>query len=66
MSDKHKGGRPKTGTTPVRQVGRVDDATWELITRAAAINGQTITAFCVETLLRRAKRIVREHSEGDV
>lgn len=54
-----KRGRPATGKTPPRQLGRVDDETWELIGRAAGLLGKSKTAFMVETIARKAKRVVQ-------
>ena len=55
---KPKLGRPPTGVTPVRQLGRVDNSTWYLIQKAAALKGQTLTAYMVGTLTKSARRIV--------
>lgn len=55
-----KRGRPATGKTPPRQLGRVDDETWELIGRAAELLDKSKTEFMVETIVRKAKRVVRE------
>lgn len=61
MAKKKRGrGRPATGKTPVRQLGRIDDEKWRLIVRAAELCGQSITEFCMETLVRRAKRVIRD------
>lgn len=57
---KKQRGRPATGKTPVRQLGRIDDEKWRLIVRAAELCGQSITEFCTETLVRRAKRVIRD------
>jgi hypothetical protein len=42
--------------TTVRQLGRVDDQTWNLIQQAVAASGETFTAWAVEALIRKAKR----------
>ena len=58
---KRKRGRPVTGKTPPRQLGRMSDEDYETICRAAELLGQSRTAFMAETLLRRANRVIREH-----
>jgi uncharacterized protein (DUF1778 family) len=52
---KRKVGRPATGKAPQR-IFRVDDESWELIERAAEADGQTVSAFMRDTLLKAAKR----------
>jgi uncharacterized protein (DUF1778 family) len=42
--------------TTVRQLGRVDDETWNLIQQAVVASGETFTAWAVEALVRKAKR----------
>jgi hypothetical protein len=56
-------GRPATGKTTPRQLGRVDDETWEVIQRAVKLENQTMTQFATETLTRRAKVIIRKHAK---
>ena len=53
------GGRPATGKTPPRQLGRVDDATWEVLQEAAREAGQSWTGWAVAELLKAAKRQVK-------
>ncbi len=40
----------------MRQLGRVDDETWNLIQQAVVASGETFTAWAVEALVRKAKR----------
>ena len=64
MAKKKRVGRPATGKTPVRQLGRVSDEDWQLICDAAEQLEQSRTEFMVDTLLRRAKRVIREADQG--
>ena len=64
MRDKVKRGRPATGKTPARQLGRVDDEIWSLIDKAAKLLGKSKTEFMVETIVRRAKRVIRGSAKG--
>jgi|GEM_PF-4091870 len=64
MSDeKRERGRPATGKTPPRQLGRMSDEDYETICRAAELLGQSKTAFMAETLLRRAKLVIRKYAQ---
>ena len=56
---KPKMGRPATGQTPKRYF-RMDDAAWGLVEQAATANGQTVSDFVRETLLRAARRVKRK------
>lgn len=54
-------GRPKIDPAdsiiqPVRQLGRIDDETWQLLKDAAKREGLTFTAWSVPILVRAAKR----------
>lgn len=42
--------------TPARQLGRVDDETWQLLQDAAARSGQSFTKWAIAILKRAAKR----------
>lgn len=64
MAKKKRVGRPATGKTPARQIGRVSDEDWQLIGDAAEQLGQSKTEFMVDTLLRRARRVLRESDQG--
>jgi uncharacterized protein (DUF1778 family) len=48
-------GRPATGQMPKRYF-RMDDESWGIIEHAAATNGQNVSDFIRDTLLRAAKR----------
>jgi hypothetical protein len=58
---KPKGRPPKPPAdryrTPVRQLGRVDDATWHTLQQAAERSGKTFTAWAIAVLKRAAKRV---------
>lgn len=57
------GGRPSTGKTPVRQLGRVDDATWEALQEAAREAGQSWTGWAVAELRKAAKRQAKRRTK---
>ena len=42
--------------TPARQLGRVDDETWNTLREAAKLAGMPFTRWAVGVLLRAAKR----------
>jgi len=42
--------------TRVRQLGRVDDKTWNLIQEAVEASEKTFTAWSVDALVKKAKR----------
>jgi uncharacterized protein (DUF1778 family) len=48
-------GRPATGQNPKRYF-RMDDESWAIIEQAAESNGQTVSDFIRESILRSAKR----------
>ncbi len=54
-------GRPKKQVdekyiTPKRQLGRVDDETWDELKSAAERSGKSFTQWAMEILLRAARR----------
>lgn len=49
--------------TTARQLGRVPDDEWELIQRAVAKSGKTLTDWATEILLRNAKRQLEKKPE---
>ena len=50
-------GRPSTGGAhPARQLGRVSDADWQLLKRAAKASGQSFSAWARSVLLAEARR----------
>ena len=60
-NETNKGGRPRKAvedryTTPQRQLGRVDDETWQTLREAAQRAGKPFSQWAVEILLRAAKR----------
>ena len=62
-----KRGRPPTSRgaynpIPARQLGRVSDEDWATLRAAAAIRGETFTAWAVRTLLAAAKREQKRRS----
>lgn len=62
MKKKRPIGRPPKRIkeiNPVRQVGRWTDADWLIVRKAAEHQGQNVAEFAKETLLRRAKRILK-------
>ena len=52
---KRQRGRPATGQTPKRYF-RMDDAGWAAVEQAATANGQTVSDFVRDALLRAVKR----------
>ena len=40
---------------------RVDPEQKELIARAAMYSGETVTGYAISTLVREARRVIREH-----
>ena len=50
--------------TPVRQAGRIPQEEWEMIQQAAERLEMTTTQFIRETMLRRAKRVLRTPHPG--
>lgn len=57
MTEEKRGrGRPATGKTPQRQLGRVDDETWEMLQSAAKNADQSFTEWAVGELTRAARR----------
>lgn len=63
MAKKKRVGRPATGKTPVRQLGRVNDDDWQTICDAAELLGLSRTKFMVDTLIKRARRVKREKTD---
>jgi len=60
MTEEKRGrGRPATGKTPQRQLGRVDDETWEELQAAARDAEMSWTAWAVRELLAAARRQAR-------
>ncbi len=60
-------GRPRATEkreTPVRQLGRVADAEFEEMQQAARLLGVSFSAFARETLLRRARDVIRRHANA--
>lgn len=50
-------GRPRSTNPRIpRQLGRVDDATWEYLLSGARAAGKTFTDFAVETLVAQSRR----------
>ena len=61
-------GRPRVAQkreTPVRQLGRVSDAEFEEMQTAARVLGVTFSTFARETLLRRARDVIRRHNDAN-
>lgn len=51
--------KPKRDTTnwkPARQLGRVDDETWQMLVETARKKGKTFTQWALEVLEKAAKR----------
>jgi hypothetical protein len=64
---KHAGGRPpkppgEKFRTPQRQLGRVDDAEWELLQSAAKAAGLPFTQWAKGILIPAARRALRPNS----
>lgn len=61
-------GRPRVATkreTPVRQLGRVNDVEFEEMQNASRALGLTFSEFARETLLRRARDVIRRHNDAN-
>lgn len=48
-------GRPATGKTPKRYF-RMDDESWAIVEKAAAVDGPSVSDFIRDAILRAAKR----------
>ena len=53
------GGRPVTGPTPARQLGKIADEEWSVLKSAAERTGMTFTQWAVGVLLKEAKKVLR-------
>lgn len=61
--EKRRRGRPATGKTKPRQLGRVDDETWEALQSAARESGMTWTAWALRELCTAARRQIKRSRE---
>ena len=53
--------REKKQPASERMDFRIDPEQKELIARAAMYSGETVTGYAVSTLVREARRVIREH-----
>lgn len=61
VAETRKRGRPPTSRgaynpIPARQLGRVEADDWETVKKAAAMRGETFTAWAMRILLEEARR----------
>ena len=60
-----KRGRPATGTTPKRYF-RMSDDDYQIVEAAASERDTTTSDFIRETILDKARRIIRKQNNGRV
>ena len=50
--------------TPPRQIGRVNEETWQLLLRAIELSGETKTEWMLKRLKRAAAAEIRKHVQS--
>lgn len=64
--DMKKRGRPKTGETKRRSLGRVEDEPWKEIQDGAKLTGYNFTQWAVPLLLKEARKLIKRKKKSDV
>lgn len=64
-SEKRKVGRPATGTSKSRQLGRVPDAMWAKFKRAAELEGKDFSVWAIALLQKEANSIIEKNEKNE-